>query len=251
MNTTPFKPGLLHAGLFALLLACGQTHAAEDNPYTQNYQVQNQGNLQSLNATPEPEVFRGTQQEEDKIKMLEDGYDLMGFSTFESQEISPDLAVSHGRAIKADRVLVYVKKGSNLSASSKMEVIKEAAKKGKALTEKDVAADPSKFRYTATYWAKLPPPILGVHVIKLIQRQSGGGEADKATVMQGVRIIAVIHDSAAEKGGLLRGDQLLSINQEKVEDAAKLSSLVRKYRGKLITMQLERDNTPLTLEVQL
>lgn len=251
MNTTHNKPSLLLSGLCALLLACGLSQAAEDNPYTQNYQVQNQGNLQSMQAAPEPEVLRGTQQDTDKINMLEDGYDLMGFSSFESTEVSPELAVSHGRAIKADRVLVYVKKGSNLTAGSKMEVIKEAVKSGKSLTEKDVAADPDKYRYTATYWAKLPPPVLGIHVIKLIQRQSGGGEQDKATVMNGVRIIAVIHNSAAEKGGLLRGDQLLSINREKVEDATKLSSLVKKYRGKLINLQIERDNAPLALDIQL
>lgn len=64
-------------------------------------------------------------------------------------------------------------------------------------------------------------------------------------------MIAVIHGSVAEKAGLLRGDQLLSINQEKVQDAAELSNLVRKYRGKLVQLQLERQNEPVQLEAQL
>jgi S1-C subfamily serine protease len=94
--------------------------------------------------------------------------------------------------------------------------------------------------------------VLGVHVIKLVPRKSDSATAtEQVASSAGVRVIAVIHDSAAEKGGVLRGDQLLAINKEKVEDAAQLSTLVRKYRGKTATLKLEREGEPLSLEVQL
>ncbi len=238
--------------LMMIALAFSPAIHAEDNPYASSYQPQNQGNLHSLQANPEPQIFKGTRRDEDNIKMLENGYDLMGASSFESTEVPADLAVSHGRAIQADSILVYFKKAGNTTPSSKMEMIKEAAKTGKALTEKDMAVDPTKYRYYATYWAKLPPPVLGVHVIKLVPRKSDSTTTtEQVASSAGVRVIAVIHESAAEKGGVLRGDQLLAINKEKVEDAAQLSTLVRKYRGKTATLKLEREGEPLSLEVQL
>lgn len=236
--------------LVAATLLASPTTRAEDNPYASNYQAQNQGNLHSMQAHPEPQLFSGTRRDEDNIKMLENGYDLMGFSSFEAEDVPTEQVINHGRTIRADSILVYVKKAGNTTPASKIEMIKEASRKGIALTEKDMAVDPTKYRYYATYWAKLPPPVLGVHVIKLVPRSSNEKEGP-AVSSDGVRVIAVIHGSAAEKAGLLRGDQLLSINQEKVQDAAELSTLVRKYRGKRVQLQLERQDEPIQLEAQL
>jgi hypothetical protein len=245
-------PSLLLPVIMALFMTSPAAFA-DDNLYAKNYQAQNQGNLHSLQARPEPELLSGNRRDDDNITMLESGYDLMGFSNFESGEVAPEQALEHGRAIQADKILVYVKKAGNTSPSSKMEVIKEAIKKGQSLTEKDVAAQPGKYRYYATFWAKLPPPVLGVHVIKLVSRPSsqGGDEPEAATPSEGVRVIAVIHGSAAEKGGLLRGDQLLSINQEKVNDAATLSGLVKRFKGNTVTLNIERKTEPISLQVTL
>lgn len=243
----------LLSGVLSAIMLLSQTAVAEENPYAQNYQMQNQGNLRSMQAGTEPQLLRGTRRDEDNIRMLENGYDLMGVSSFEAGAVAPEQAVSHGRTIQADTILVYVKKAGNTTPASKVEMIKEAVKKGQPLTEKDMVEEPGKYRYYATYWAKLPPPVLGVHVIKLVPRQSSqqAEKTDSAPVAGGVRVIAVIHGSAAEKAGLLRGDQLLSINQEKVDDAAGLSALVKQYRGNVVTVQIERQNQPLSLEVAL
>lgn len=246
-----------HFMLFSLatsMLASAIANGMEENPYSSNYQPQNQGNLHSLQVNPEPQLYSGKHRDQDNINMLENGYDLMGVSSFEAGEVPTEQATQHGRQIQADMILVYTKKAGNTTPASRMELIKEAVKKGQSLTEKDMAVDPGKYRYYATYWAKLPSPLLGIHVIKLTpqKRDTEESEASSNTASsEGVRVIAVIHGSAAEKGGLMRGDQLLSINQEKVDDAANLSTLVRKYRGKTATLQLEREGEPLALEIKL
>ncbi len=243
--------------LACLVLITGLCHTltakADDNPYTMSYQAQNQGGLHSINTQVEPEIFMGKQREDDNISMLENGYDLMGFSGFESEEIAPELAVAQARKILADRVLVYVKKAGRPTPAATLEVIKEAARKGTALTEKDVAADPKKFIYYASYWAKLPPSILGVHVIKLIPKSDLAQDEKKDAKLesQGVRILAVIHGSAAEKAGVLRGDQLLKIQSENINDAANLSSVVRKLRGQTVTLLIKRGDQTLTIPTQL
>lgn len=240
-------------GLVLLCLWLAYPAWADDNPYSIHYQAQNQGNLHSLQEHAEPQLFSGTRRDEDNIRMLEDGYDLMGFSQFEAGEVDAEQARAQGRSLQADIILVYMKKAGVASPASRMEVIKEAVKKGQSLTEKDVAPAPANYRYYATYWAKLPPPLLGIHVIKLVAKSSGTAETPTPSgqAKEGVRVIAVIHGSAAEKAGILRGDQLLSIQREKVEDAATLSTLVRKYRGKAVRLQLERDDQALSLDVQL
>jgi hypothetical protein len=264
-ETSASGSGFYSVLLLAAMSLCLTAPAAfaDDNLYAKNYQAQNQGNLHSLQASPQPELLTGKRRDDDNITMLEDGYDLMGFSGFEAGEVPPAQALEHGRAIQADRILVYVKKAGNASPSSKMEVIKEAIKKGQSLTEKDVAAQPGKYRYYATFWAKLPPPLLGVHVIKLVPRPSAQDDDEPQTAPgpgpgpgpgpagDGVRVIAVIHGSAAERAGLLRGDQLLTINQEKVNDAATLSSLVRRYKGSSVTLNIQRKSEPLALQVTL
>lgn len=226
---------------------------ADDNPYAINYQKQNQGNVHSLQAGVEPQLFVGKQRKEDNTSMLENGYDMMGFSSFEAGDIPSEQALAHARQIQADTVLVYVKKAGNQSPAMTMEVIKEAVKKGKSLTEKDVAPEPGKYRYFASYWAKLPPPVLGIHVIKLVPKKDLDEEdsTEANTDAEGVRVIAVIHGSAAERAGVQRHDQLLSINQEQVKDAAGLSTLVQRYKGNTVQLQLRRQGAPLTLEAIL
>lgn len=238
--------------LAACVLGYSSLGLAEDNPYTVNYQVQNTG-LHTLQTDNEPQLFVGKKRDEDNISMLENGYDLMGFSSFESGEVPPELALAHARSIHADSILVYVKKAGNQTPSMTMEVIKEAVKKGKELTEQDVAPQPNKYRYFASYWAKLPPPVLGVHIIKLVPKKDLTAEdkAEAKVESEGVTVIAVIHASAAEKAGVLRNDQLLSINKDKVSDAVSLSKLVQRYRGKTVSLNIRRGGQPMVLEAQL
>lgn len=240
--------GLLLGSLLALTAA-----QAEENPYADNYQTQNQGGLHSLQEIVTPTLYSGKNREEDDISMLENGFDLMGSSAFEGLLVPPELALAHGRSIKADSILVYFKKAGNATPSARIEVIKEATKTGKSLTEKEVAAETPKYRYYASYWAKLPPPVLGTHVIKLVpQANLTQDEKQTATTdAEGVKVIAVIHGSAAEKAGVTRGDQLLRINQETVVDASTLSNLVRRLRGQAVTLDIRRQGKPLSLPAQL
>ena len=218
-------------GLSLFLLGACSVTQAEENPYATYYHTQSPAHLHSLQPHPEPKLFSGKHPNTDNIQMLEDGYDLMGFSAFDAGDIAPAQAIAHGRDIQADRILVYVKKAEDQESDENTQT----------------------YHYYATFWSKLPPAALGVHVIKLALREATRkNEASApATPSAGVRVIAVIHGSVAEKNGIQRDDQLLSINQEKVEDAASLSTLVRKLKGKTVTVQLQRDGEPLSIQLSL
>ena len=227
--------GLLTTGT---LLMATKLLAAE-NLYEKNYKAQNTGNLASLEPSPDTKMFVSNHKDKDNISMLENGYDMMGTTGFEAGEVSPDLALQHAKAIKADTVLVYSKYGSAMTASSKIETYKEAAKKnGGEIDEKDLVEDDVKYKYYASYWVKLPPPLLGVHVVKLARPTEEGEKKDE---LKGLRVLAVIKGSPAEAAGILRGDMLLKLNDTELNKAEELSKVVREHQGKNVAIAYERE----------
>lgn len=219
---------------------------AADNPYQQNYKPQN-GNVHSMQANPDTQMFAGTRKSEDNIRMLEDGYDLMGAAEFESPRVKPDLALQFGKAIKADRVLVYADLASQQMPINNLQLIKEAAKTthevdAEVLEQKKTEEN---YRYYASYWAKLPMPLLGVHVIKL--KPAG----EDAQPLDGLKVVAVIKDSPAAKAGLQRGDVLRKLGDKEIQKPEELAVVVLQYQGKPVDMVFERDGEPQNAKVTL
>jgi PDZ domain len=237
--------GLLTMGT---LLAATKLLAA-DNLYEQNYKAQNTGSLVSKEAKPDTKMYVSNHKEDDNISMLENGYDMMGSSGFEAGDTSPELALQHAKAIKADTVLVYSKFATTKSAASKIQMIKEAAKKGGGEVDaKDLETDGTQYNYYASYWAKLPAPLLGVHVIKLVPKKT----ADAATVeVKGLTILAVIKDSPAAKAGLVRGDVLTKIADVELNKPEELSAIVGKNQGKNVLIEYERDEVKVATKAQI
>lgn len=234
------------------LFMAGKLLAAE-NLYDKNYKAQNNGNLVSLQANPDTKMYVSNHNDEDNISMLENGYDMMGSSGFSSGEVPADLALQHAKAIKADTVLVYTKFGSAKTAASKIAVIKEAAKKnGGVVEDKDLKEDPTQYDYYASYWAKMPAPLLGVHIIKLVVVAEDEEEAAaNKKINTGLKILAVIKDSPADKAGLKRGDTLYKIADVELNKPEELSPLVRKLQGQNVAIEYERGGNKNIAKAQI
>ncbi|MEO1956861.1 MAG: PDZ domain-containing protein [Methylophilaceae bacterium] len=221
----------------ALLVLCIQIVQATENLYEQHYKAQNSGNLKSMQANPETEMYVSNHSDEDNISMLETGYDMIGSSGFEAGSIAPDLALTHAKSIKADVVLVYSKYASKKSALSKLIMIKEAAKTTGEVNP-EVMEDEEAYQYYASYWAKLPMPLLGLHVIKLKHKEKN---SDTIIADEGLKILAVIKDSPAFNAGLQRGDILLSLGGVALQQPRVLAQVVRQYQGKSVSIIYERN----------
>ena len=168
-----FKPKVTSAlmllsllGLGAVILA-SQAHAAENvaikpNLYAEKYVEQNGSHLKSLNSNPDTKLELSKNQEEDNTRMLENGYDMMGSSAFVETNIPAELALQQGKEIKADMVLVYNK---NVSLSTKIVRLDGDQEGVKAADEANKLAEqaPQTIHF-ASYWAKLPTPLFGVHL---------------------------------------------------------------------------------------
>lgn len=244
--------------LFALLsagtlLLCSQLLAAEANPYAKNYKAQNTSQLKSLSANPDTKMLLSNHKEDDNISMLEDGYDMMGSTGFTGTDASVDGALQFGKSIKADTVLVYRKYGSAKTGSSKFELIKQAAKTGGEIggeiDEKDLVEEPTVYNYYASYWAKLPTPLLGVHVIKLVKVASDEGEKPQAE--PGLKILAVIKASPAAKANIVKGDSLLKIGELTLNQPDDLFAAVKRYAGQTVVVELQHNGQLVKANVAL
>ncbi|HSI38055.1 MAG TPA: PDZ domain-containing protein [Methylotenera sp.] len=243
---------LMLLSLLALgtLLVAGGLQAAEVNPYAKNYKEQNSNQLKSLAANPDTKMYVSNHKEDDNISMLENGYDMMGSSGFEAGDVPADLALQHGKNIKADTVLVYSKYGSAKTAESKMQAIKEALKKKGEVTEQDLVTEPTEYKYYASYWAKLPMPLLGVHIIKLKQKVAAESEA-AIPEQKGLKIIAVIKDSPAAKAAITKGDLLLKIGEVDLVKPDDLFAAVKRYAGQTVPIELQRGGEDIKTAVAL
>ncbi len=222
---------------------------AAENPYEKNYKAQNTSNLASMQTNPETKMYVSNHKDDDNISMLENGYDMMGTSGFEASGVDLGLALQHAKSIKADTVLVYRKYGSARTVVSKMQMIKEAAKKsGGEVDAKDMVEEPTQYKYFASYWAKLPTPLLGVHIIKLVSRD---GETEQAVENNGLKVLAVIKGSPAEKAGLMRGDVLHKISDIELNKPEEFSAVVRKFQGQNVAIEYERDGVNSMTKAQI
>jgi hypothetical protein len=222
----------------ALVALCIQTVQAAENLYEKHYREQNSGDLKSMQVNPDTKMYVSNHFDEDNISMLESGYDMMGSSGFEAGSIAPDLALEHARSIKADVVLVYSKYASKQSSLSKLQMIKEAAKTTGEIDPEVMKEDEEQYKYYASYWVKLPMPLLGVHVIKLKHKEN---DSDEVVEEDGLKVLAVIKDSSAYKAGLKRGDVLLAMGGIALQTPAQLAQAVGKNKGKDVKITYKRN----------
>ena len=216
-----------------------------ENLFEKNYQQQSPDGFKSFSKEPDTKITRGWDRKTDITKMLEKGYDLMGYSGFTSLNLPHSLAVDFGKEIKADLVLMYDRQINGSSKASKFKAARQKAIAENRLkttgnvteieiTESDLADPNVRFDFYTTYWVKLPKPTFGTHFIKL-----KGGEDKKA--IEGVQVIAVIENSPAHKAGILKNDSINSINNIKVDTPDDLIKLIRLNKGKEVEVTYKRN----------
>jgi C-terminal processing protease CtpA/Prc len=234
--------------IFVILnLLSALAFAEETNLFQVNYLTQSNDSLHSLQKKPDTKIYAGMNKEKDNIRMLEDGYDLMGTSAFQGPFTEPNQALKHAQSIEADVVLVYDRKINEMTRTERLRQIHAEMKKSSKseknsvieVSEADLQDKNSKFDFYATYWAKLPQPILGLHVIKLIKKNSDTKEKKEEA---GLKVIAVIKDSPAFKSGIQKGDVILVLNDVSTESPEEFAKSVFKQQGNKVKIKYARDN---------
>jgi hypothetical protein len=257
---------LLLVVLGILLLGCAQ-------PYAQYYHDKTQGKDISKYvevSTTEPQLMRGTDVKSDGLKMMENGYILLGISDFYGRKFNENQAVDQAKKVNASIVIVYSKFMDTISGTTPLilpdtktsttNVIANvygssgyASGYGSGTTTTYgtktmyMPYTIDRFEQGATYWAKKKyPPVLGVRVAELTPelRQKIGSN-------KGLLVIAVEKQSPAFRADILNGDILIKINNKEIYDQSTLESACRPNAENKVPILLMRDGKEIVKEVAL
>lgn len=152
--------GFVAAVCFAVPVASVAADAlkAEDaNAYASSYQKRIDAPA-AKPAVSNVRIFRGADKDADNDRLLADGYDLLGVSTFKSSEVPPDMAVAHAKNIKADLVMVYSTRFGKIPNAAKSEAAADAADQEKVADDAPkmqlIGGMEYTYEYYATFWIK-------------------------------------------------------------------------------------------------
>jgi membrane-associated protease RseP (regulator of RpoE activity) len=199
---------------------------ANENFFSSSFVESKPSNAKRIVSDAAPKIYAGTDKIADKHRMEERGFELIGYSDFKAGSVAPELALPQAQKVHAELVLVYSERADQVSASAKIQQLREAKKTGQAPVEAGAS-----YAYFASYWAKLAKPSLGVHV-KVPEKDDDA---------EGLKVLVVLDGSAAEKAGLLKDDLLISIGDVQLLTVTDLSKAVNQYSGRTVDMAYVRN----------
>lgn len=216
-----------------------------ENPYARTYISRNLTPSSLKPNSEAPHIYLGKSKEDDYQSMLENGFDLLGYSNFEAGDVPVSQLAEQAQKVKAETVLVYTERTAQTPSSIKLQQMKEqqriAANPELAKMGKPMFTEQANYAYFAAYWAKLQTPIIGVHV--------KGPRPDETS--KGLSVQAVINDSPAQLAGLQINDVVLSIGEIAMVTPEALVKASQRYAGQLVELAYEREGKPVKVSVKL
>jgi len=200
--------------------------------------------------------------------MLEDGHGLVGISSFNGTDnVNVNTALKQATRVHASVVLVYSKYTNTVSGTmpwtapdtqrSTTTLSGNVIGPGGMATYSGNASSTThgtrttyipysdnRYDYFASYWIKLKPPVLGVHVRELTAELK-----QKIGSNKGVVVIAVMKRSPAFSADILRGDVLRKIGDTEILDQKTFGEATKQYAGKKVAVRFIRDGKEFTKEI--
>ena len=243
---------LLFSVLLSSLLATNLVIAA-DNPYTKNYTAEKPIMAKLTPEADAPKIYRGSRVNDDNAQMFSQGYDLIGSSRFVAGEVAPELLTEQAKLVKADVALLYTENAEKTPISVKIQQMHDAAKNSK--DGKIEIDETNEYKYTVSFWAKIAPPKIGVHVAvplsKTTKIDPNEEEQKNIITAPGLRVLVVIADSAAEKAGVAKNDFLQQIGELKLEKVEQLADAALRYAGQTVPLILQRGDAVMTFSIAI
>ena len=228
-----------------------------------------------------PRLEPGSEPESDLLKMTEDGYALVGYSSFNASEINIKGAMSQAKKIKASVVLFYRNYINTVSGNIPLTLPDNKTVRtygsgsgnhsgnvygygGSAMYSgrstysgsststiygtktTNIPYSVNRYDYFATYWVKSKPPSLGVRCNNLppeVKKEIGSNK--------GVIILAVIKGTPAYNSDILRDDIIKRINDIEITNMKNFVNLIAKHKGEKVTFAIIRDGEEIIKEVKI
>ena len=216
-----------------------------------------------------PELRHGNNPEEDALRMLEDGYAMIGYSSYNAANVDENAMLSQAKKVHAAVVLEYSQYTNTVSGSlpltrpdnqtsytslygSSYGSRGYATYSGTAQTTTYgtrttyVPFSINRYDVLATYWVRLAPQPFGVHA-----RELDPETRQKIGSNKGLIVIAVIKGSPAFRADVLPGDVLRGIGDTELYDINSMQEAASSYAGQKVRVDLLRNGTQISKEIRL
>jgi len=278
---------ILLASLVLFLTGCAT------NPYQEFYTDTTNGRniLAASYIVPppkQPQLFRGTVQDADTQKMLEDGYFLIGYSQFNTSAVQNAYALDVARKVHAAKVLVYSRYTNTVTemVPTITPVTKTIERVNDGYTgiprsgfdpgpRNDRRTDdwdrangiaPSVSTTTITEFdTTYVPTAVNQYdyyatfwaqgrppILGIRPRNLSPEERQALATNKGIVVMAVVTGSPAFQADIFKGDIVTRVNDQEVIDIKSFyHTIVPPLQGRLATLTLLRNGQPLTKDVQI
>jgi hypothetical protein len=199
----------------------------------------------------EPTLVMGKDPKQDTISMMENGYTLLGYSSFiapNNGASSERKAIMQGENVHASKILLYSNYADTInkivplySPSYSSGTITDnygnsANYEGSGGSMSYIPVSVNRNNYLATYWIKVKRMILGIYV-----RDLTDDEHHEINTNKGVSVIAVVKKSPAYFADIFKGDIILRFDGEYVFDKDDFLTKIKDHKGETINLDLMRD----------
>ncbi len=181
-------------------------------------------------------LLGGNNQGNDHLNMLEQGYIMIGYSSFVKNDnalrganFDENQVLSQAKKIYSSVVLLYANMMQPMYLGLQGNLIPF-----------------NRNRYLATYYIKTKAPIFGVYILDLSPevRQKIGSN-------NGVIVYVVVKDSPAFLADILKGDIIRKIGDVDIIDVRSFQEVFRHYIGKKVNVLILREGQEINKQIQL
>lgn len=219
--------------------------------------------------TAAPVLYRGADQDQDILRMYEDNYELLGYSSFSAGDVDEKDAIKQAAKVSAEIVYLhstYVGSesgsvpvtvpivqnsttslyGSNYGAGGYSAFSGAAYSTAYGSHTTYIPYTVHRSDYFATYWIKMKPPRLGI-----LPRDLTPELKRKLASNKGLLIYAVVKGSPAFEADILSGDVLKAVGDFPMLDYETFGRAIAFYEGKEVSLKIVREGQEVLKTVRL
>jgi hypothetical protein len=267
---------ILQASVFAVGVSC--IIGCAGNPYAKFYRPSAppdafaKGDLER--ATAPPQVFSSSPQnkDEDLLAMVENGFLMVGWSSFNWKQADVSDAIEEARAIGASLVVLYSQYSNTISGTVPL-VLPKPPERTTSTSSGTIIGTGGSASYMGTSestttggYNVIPIPYnqmrydqLAVFYAKSLKKVRFGAYARDLTPDERARLgrnrgavlIAVLKGSPAFRADFLRGDVIIKMGDDEIDDYKAWMASLDKYTGSDITVKFIRGTETMLKEIKL
>jgi len=241
------------------------------NPYAEFYTDRTGGkfpdDFEALSGVPE--LISGSDQGKDYELMTEEGYGLVGYSSFNAADVNSKKALAMAKKVNASKVLIYSKYTNTVSGSTPLTLPDTqtsttningnvysnggySSYNGTGTTTTYgtkttyIPYSVNRYEYFASYWAKIKKFRLGAFVKDLDANTRAQTQSNK-----GVIVTAVVKRTPAFDSDIFKGDIFKKIGDVEISEGSDFMKAIDKYEGKNTKILIYRNGSLIEKNVAI